>query len=151
MPLYMMMTKSSDKTRRMCSEDEYEVVRQTHISHDQYGSNFITMYAALGRYDYIIITEAPDNNTVARMSIDISNTTGLNIETMPIVPTGLHDPLVDQQPEEPAPVREPTLDPHPARSAGATRSPRSQTTPTRPREAPAQPVTAQDQQQNTNG
>ena len=125
MPLYMMMTKSSEKTRLMCAEDEQELVRKTHLAHKQYGSNFITMYASLGRYDYIIITEAHDNNTVARMSIKISNATGLSIETMPIVPTGLHDSQANPQPEETAPVREPRPDPQPGMSTSATQTPRS--------------------------
>ena len=102
------------------------------------------MYAALGRYDYIIITEAHDNNTVARMSIEISNATGLNIETMPVVPTGLHDSKANPQPEEPAPVREPRPDPQPAMTTGATQTtPRSRPAHRQPREVPAQPVTAQ--------
>ena len=143
MPLYMMMAKSSEKTRLMCADDEQELVRKTHLAHDEYGSNFITMYAALGRYDYMIITEAHDNNTVARMSIEISNATGLNLETMPIVPTGLHDSQANPQPEETAPVREPRPDPQPARSTSATQTPTSRPNRRRPREAPAEPVTAQ--------
>ena len=139
-----MMTKSSEKTRLMCADDEQELVRKTHLAHSQYGSNFITMYAALGRYDYIIITEAQDNNTVARMSIEISNVTGLNIETMPVVPTGLRDSQPNPQPEEPAPVREPRPEPQPAMTTGANRTPGSRPASRRPQEAPAQPVTAQD-------
>lgn len=43
-------------------------------------------YAVLGLYDFVNIVEAPDNATIARVSIDLSSRGTVRILTLPAVP-----------------------------------------------------------------
>lgn len=52
-------------------------------------SKVLTQYAVLGRYDFVIITEAEDNQSAARLSLDLGVRAGLNIETLPALPIGI--------------------------------------------------------------
>lgn len=55
------------------------------------GVNMMGVYAVLGRYDYVTIVEAPDNEAVARFSLDLGVEAGLHIETLPVIPASRLD------------------------------------------------------------
>ena len=42
----------------------------------------------LGRYDFVVMAEAEDNEAVARLSLEIGVKAGLHIETLPATPVG---------------------------------------------------------------
>src|SRR5215216_2628862 len=50
------------------------------------GVNMMGLYAVLGRYDFVAILEAPDNEAAARFSLDLGVEAGLHIETLPVIP-----------------------------------------------------------------
>ena len=50
------------------------------------GVNMMGLYAVLGRYDYVAILDAPDNEAAARFSLDLGVEAGLHIETLPVIP-----------------------------------------------------------------
>lgn len=74
------------------------------------GAEILGQYAVLGRYDFLMMVEADDNNAVARLSLEIGVRTGLHIETLPGIALGfLHEDIHNdpawnltsvQQPEE---------------------------------------------------
>ena len=43
-------------------------------------------YALLGQYDFVNIVEAPDNETVMRMSVEIGSRGSAQLLTLPAVP-----------------------------------------------------------------
>ena len=43
-------------------------------------------YAVLGSYDFIYIVEAPDNDAVARFSLELGVMAGVHVVTMPAIP-----------------------------------------------------------------
>jgi uncharacterized protein with GYD domain len=45
----------------------------------------------LGRYDYVVLVEAPDNEAVARFSLDLGVEAGVHIETLPVIPASRLD------------------------------------------------------------
>ena len=47
------------------------------------------LYAVLGAYDFVALAEAPDNEAIARFSLDFGVRAGAHIETLPAVPVGL--------------------------------------------------------------
>ncbi|MGD9932096.1 MAG: GYD domain-containing protein [Dehalococcoidia bacterium] len=47
------------------------------------------LYAVLGSYDFVALAEAPDNEAIARFSLDFGVHAGAHIETLPAVPVGL--------------------------------------------------------------
>ena len=71
-----------------------EAARKVSIS----GAEILGQYAVLGRYDYLMMIEADDNDAVARLSLEIGVSCGLHIETLPGIPIGF---LSDGGREEP--------------------------------------------------
>ena len=47
------------------------------------GAEVLGQYAVLGRYDFLTIVAANDNNVVARLSLELGVRTGLYLETLP--------------------------------------------------------------------
>ena len=52
------------------------------------GAEILGQYAVLGRYDFVMIVEADDNDAVARVSLELGMLTGLHLETLPAIPIG---------------------------------------------------------------
>ena len=52
------------------------------------GAEILGQYAVLGRYDFVIMVEANDNDAVARLSLEVGMRTGLHLETLPAIPVG---------------------------------------------------------------
>lgn len=57
---------------------------QTEI--EKMGCKVIAQYALLGEYDFLTIIEAPDNETVAHMSVDLSSRGTSKRITIPPIP-----------------------------------------------------------------
>lgn len=55
------------------------------------GVQWLGLYAVLGRYDFVSILDAPDNQAAARFSLELGVRAGAHIETLPAVPIGLLD------------------------------------------------------------
>ena len=52
------------------------------------GAEILGQYAVLGRFDYLMMIEADDNDAVARLSLEMGVSTGMHIETLPGIPIG---------------------------------------------------------------
>jgi uncharacterized protein with GYD domain len=58
------------------------------------GCKVIAQYAVLGPYDFVTTVEAPDNGTIAHLSITLGSRGTINIVTLPAIPTSeLRDKL----------------------------------------------------------
>ncbi len=64
------------------------------------GVRVLGQYAVLGQYDYVGFVEAPDNDTIARYSLELGVRAGLHITTMPAIPMGRLDPASGRDPLE---------------------------------------------------
>src|SRR4029450_1191317 len=53
---------------------------------DGFGCRIVSQYALLGPYDFLTIVEAPDNETVAHLSVDLSSRGTVKIQTLPASP-----------------------------------------------------------------
>jgi hypothetical protein len=53
------------------------------------GAGTMGQYAVLGKYDFVMLAEAADNEAVARLSLEIGVRAGLHIETLPALPIGV--------------------------------------------------------------
>ena len=85
MPIYVMLstlTPEGGKTLHAKPERIKEVDREV----QNYGCQVLTQYALLGAYDFVTILEAPDNETVARLSIDLSSRGTIKITSLPAMP-----------------------------------------------------------------
>ena len=52
-----------------------------------FGCKVVAQYATLGAYDFVSIIEAPDNETIAHLSVDLSSRGTVHITTLPAIPT----------------------------------------------------------------
>jgi uncharacterized protein with GYD domain len=60
------------------------------------GCKVIAQYGVLGPYDFVTTVEAPDNATIARLSVSLGSRGTINIITLPAIPTAeLRDKLKD--------------------------------------------------------
>ncbi len=50
------------------------------------GCRVVSQYALLGQYDFLTVLEAPDNETVAHLSVDLASRGTVKILTLPAVP-----------------------------------------------------------------
>ena len=88
MPLYIMLASFTGRGRRM-GQDNPNLLSEAANDSETSSSKVLTQYAVLGRYDFVIITEAQDNQSAARLSLDLGVRAGLNIETLPALPIGI--------------------------------------------------------------
>ncbi len=52
---------------------------------EKFGCRVIARYALLGMYDFLSIVEAPDNETIAHLSVDLGARGTVNITTLPAI------------------------------------------------------------------
>ncbi|MDG7000711.1 MAG: GYD domain-containing protein [Nitrososphaerota archaeon] len=50
---------------------------------ERYGAKVISQYVVLGQYDFVTILEAPNNETVARVSAELGSRGTVQITTLP--------------------------------------------------------------------
>ena len=53
---------------------------------EQMGARVVSQWAVLGPYDFVNIVEAPDERTIARVSIELAARGTLHIQTMAAIP-----------------------------------------------------------------
>ena len=87
MPLYFLMgniTENGQSRLRANPDLLVESVRDCASE----GAEILTQYAVLGRFDFVMLAEAQDNDAVARLSLEMSYRVGMHIETLPAIALG---------------------------------------------------------------
>jgi uncharacterized protein with GYD domain len=63
-----------------------ERLAQVNAEIEGFGCTVVAQYALLGQYDFLTIVEAPDNETIAHLSVDLSSRGTVHITTLPAIP-----------------------------------------------------------------
>jgi uncharacterized protein with GYD domain len=50
-----------------------------------FGCKVVAEYAVLGQYDFVTVVEAPDNETVAHLSVDLGSRGTARMQTLPAI------------------------------------------------------------------
>ena len=87
MSLYFLLGTLSSGGRNMLHDEPNLLVNCTR-NVEIPGADILGTYAVLGRYDYVIMVDAQDNEAVAKISLEIGVGTGLHIETLPAIAIG---------------------------------------------------------------
>ena len=85
MPTYVLLTTLTAEgghTLHAHPERMLEVNREI----SDFGCKVLSQYALLGSHDFITIVDAPDNATVAHLSIDLSSRRTVKITTLAAIP-----------------------------------------------------------------
>jgi uncharacterized protein with GYD domain len=61
-------------------------VKEVNTEVEKLGAKVVSQYALLGAYDFITILEAPDDETVARISVELGSRRTASYETLTAVP-----------------------------------------------------------------
>lgn len=85
MPTYILLSHLTDegwKTVRERPERIMEVNREV----EAFGAKVVSQYALLGGYDFATIVEAPDNNAIAKISMELGSRGTIKITSIPAIP-----------------------------------------------------------------
>ncbi len=85
-PTYVLLSTLTPEGRETLHKDP-DRMEAVNREMTEFGCKVISQYALLGLYDFLTIVEAPDNETVAHLSIDLGSRGSVNIATLPAIPT----------------------------------------------------------------
>ena len=85
MPTYIQLLTLTAEGRSAMLEDP-ETVLRSQASTRIPGVVVLGMYGVLGAYDFVNIVEAPDNDAVARFSLELGVRVGAHVTTLPAIP-----------------------------------------------------------------
>ena len=87
MPTYVMLPNlTADGVRTLTANPRR--VGEVHKEVEALGAKVIDQYAVLGRYDFVTIVEAPDPETMARVSVELGSRGTMTSETLMAIPAG---------------------------------------------------------------
>ena len=84
MALYAMLSVLTDHGRKTIKENPGRI-REVNKEIEAMGAKVISQYAALGTCDFVNIVEAPDNLTVANLSVQLGSRGTVQIQTIPLI------------------------------------------------------------------
>jgi len=81
MPTYIMLTNLTDEGRKTVKEKP-ERIKEVNKEVEKMGVKILSQYALLGAYDFVNILEGPDNQTVAKVAIELGSRGTLQTTTL---------------------------------------------------------------------
>ena len=92
MPVYIqLLTLTTDGGAKALEDPETIFKVQDDIAVG--GTKVLGVYGVLGAYDFVNIVEAPDNDAIARFSLELGVRAGVHITTLSTVPIGDMEPI----------------------------------------------------------
>ena len=85
MPIYVLLSTLTSKGRETVKERP-ERIKEVNKEVEALGAKILAQYAVLGPYDFVTIIEAPDNETVARISVELGSRGTVQIMSLPAIP-----------------------------------------------------------------
>jgi uncharacterized protein with GYD domain len=84
MATYVMLSKLTDEGRKTLKERP-ERLREVNQEIEKMGARVVTQHAVLGVYDFINIIEAPSNEVIARISVELGARGTVQLTTLPAI------------------------------------------------------------------
>jgi uncharacterized protein with GYD domain len=82
MPTYIMLsTLTAEGGQTLHAHPER--LGQVNAEVERMGCHVIAQYATLGQYDFVTVVEAPDNESVAHLSVDLGSRGTMKVMTLP--------------------------------------------------------------------
>jgi uncharacterized protein with GYD domain len=86
MPTYVMLTNlTADGVRTL--KNNPGRVSEVNAEVEQIGAKVLAQYATLGQYDFITIVEAPDEKTMAKVSVELGSRGTMTSQTLSAIPS----------------------------------------------------------------
>ena len=85
MPYYILLSNLTDEGWKTVKEKP-ERIKEVNKELQTYGVRVVSQYAVLGPYDFVNIVEAADNETIAKVSIELGSRGTVKILSMAAIP-----------------------------------------------------------------
>lgn len=82
MAIYILLSTLTPEGRRTMHKNPDRLI-EVNKEIEQFGCKVLAQYAVLGSYDFVSVVEAPDNETVAHLSVDLGSRGTVNLMTLP--------------------------------------------------------------------
>lgn len=87
MATYILLSSLTDEGRKTI-KGRPERIQEVNKELEAMGAKVVDQYAVLGGYDFVSIVEALDNETIARISVELGARGTIQITTLPAIPVG---------------------------------------------------------------
>jgi len=84
MPIYLLLSKLTAEGRKTIRDNPARI-KEVNREVEAAGAKIIEQYAVLGPYDFVNVVEAPDNETIARVSVQFGARGTVEITSMPAI------------------------------------------------------------------
>ncbi len=81
MGIYLMLTNLTDEGRKTVKQKP-ERIKEVSKEVEKMGVKVLNQYALLGAYDFVNILEAPDNQTIAKLALELGSRGTLQTTTL---------------------------------------------------------------------
>ncbi len=85
MPIYILLSILTAEGRKTLKERPHRIL-EVNKEIEAFGAKVLHQYAVLGPYDFVNVVEAPDNETIARISIELGSRGTLKVMSLPAIP-----------------------------------------------------------------
>ncbi|MCY3972702.1 MAG: GYD domain-containing protein [Candidatus Dadabacteria bacterium] len=85
MQRYIMLSTLTDEGRKTVKMRP-ERIKEVNKEIEKMGAKVIAQYAVLGLYDFVNIIEAPDNDTITRISVELGSRGTVQLLTLSAIP-----------------------------------------------------------------
>ena len=84
MPTYLMLTRLTEKGVQTLHANPSRL-REVNRDVEEMGGKVLHQWAALGEYDFVNVVEAPDDLTVAKISLALGARGSAHLESLPLI------------------------------------------------------------------
>jgi uncharacterized protein with GYD domain len=85
MAKYILLSKLTEDGRKTL-KNKPERIKEVNEELEAYDVKVLKQYAVLGPYDFVNIVEAPDNEAIFKMSVELGSRGTIEITSMPAIP-----------------------------------------------------------------
>ena len=85
MPTYLMLTNLTAEGVRTLKNNPGRII-EVNREVEQMGVKVVSQYATLGQYDFVTVVEAPDEKTMAKVSVELGSRGTMTSQTLAAIP-----------------------------------------------------------------
>jgi uncharacterized protein with GYD domain len=96
--IYIMLSTLTDEGRKTLKQRP-ERLKEVNQEIEKMGARVVTQYAVLGSYDFINIVEAPSNEVIARISVELGSRGTIQLTTLPAMTIDAFAQMIRETPQ----------------------------------------------------
>jgi len=85
MPTYILLSNLTDEGAKSLKANPKRL-QEVNKEIERYGAKVTSQYVVLGPYDFVSIVECPDNETIARVSVELASRGSIRLLTLAATP-----------------------------------------------------------------